>query len=273
MDKSAIEKIQEHTALQGFQASLDAAHTLSPLVAMPEGYLFTDLERYMPTRTRLKGVMKTSDLYSFGLYVSKHADEHSECFINRNAMAAKVIFDFGSKDAPLHCAHTCRLALLKTPAFETVQDAVGHRFSQKDLAEWLEDWRDYIQVLGHNGEDISLGLAIAAVRRLKIEQHTVSGHEVHATRSSRSVLDEIEASSDTGLPEAIAFTCTAYEGLGARTFVLRVSVIASHEKPQFSLRVVAMDNHLDDMAHEFSKMVETRLEGLSIVPVLGSFEA
>jgi len=259
--------------LQVLQASLDDAESLVPLVALPDGYSFKDLESFMPTRTRFRGKMETSDIDSFELYVTRHADADSACFVNRDAMSAKVFLDMGGKNKPLHCAHTCYLSLMKSPEYKAVGHVHGDRFSQKDFAEWLEDWQGNIQVVGKGGDDIALGMAVAAVRRLKIEQHTTSGHEVQATRSSRSVLEEVEATSDTGLPEAIKFTCKAYDCLKERTFVLRISVITSHEKPEFSLRVLAFDTHKDAMAHEFADLVEARLAESMIVPILGSFNA
>lgn len=53
----------------------------------------------------------------------------------------------------------------------------GDRLSQKQIAEWLEDWSDLLLAFDTEGTTMDISKAAQAVRRVTIQQTNQAEHE------------------------------------------------------------------------------------------------
>lgn len=271
MDNSAIKQIQQAQTTDAIQAAIGLLNTSEPMVAVPNDFAIKSLEQHMPNRSRFRGSFETNTMGAFSDYTKEHKQGCASCFVNGDSMKAKVIFDIGDKDTAGHCDHTALIQAIKLCDYSALLRINGDTLNQKELAEWVEDWADNITMIDKAGGEIDTGLAVAAIRTLTITSKQESSHVEETLRSNRSVMEEIEADGGDSLPHAISFRCKPYECIDFRNFVIRVSVLKSHEKPRFSLRVIQLELHQEQMANEFSELVKTSLEGTDIKTYMGSF--
>ena len=233
--------------------------TYFPTRVLPKDMGLHSLEEHMEFRNHYRAKMLTNSVPDFVNYFTTNNGEN--CFIDAEEMRAKTIFDIGTIEEPKHCKHVAYLELKKTAAFKELEKANGNHFSQKDMAEWIEEWNDLISasedVKGE--EDIALSKAIAAIRRVTIEEITKSDHGQSNFKSDRSTLESIEAKSDEALPSFFHFTCTPYEGLKENTFTLRMSILKSHGSPGFVLRVLRYEAIEEELANEFKDLLVKEL--------------
>ena len=119
---------------------------------------------------------------------------------------------------------------------------------------------------------MSIVKAIAAVRTITIKASSESDHAVSETRTSRSAMDQIEATSKETLPASLVFSVVPYEGLSARNITLRVSVITSGAQPMLKLRWVGEEVQREEIAREFKTALQDNI-GTNTNLVLGAFDA
>ena len=79
------------------------------------------------------------------------------------------------------------------------------------------------------------------------------------------------ASSKEPIPELVYFKCTPYEGLEERTFVLRVSILTTDDKPRLVLRIQRLQLHVEQMASELAQTVSDQLVAEHIAVVRGTY--
>ena len=273
MDSSAIKQIQESHAASQLNETVAGHNTVAPLVALPSGFDIESLEAHMPNRSRFRGCFSTSMMDDFAAYAKQHNQDSSSCFVEGNLMRASIFFDLGNVRKPGHCSHKAIMEVERLCDYSALLRVDGDTFTQKTFAEWVEDWRDNITMLDSNGGEIETGLAVAAIRLLTIQSMQSSTHTDGDLRSSRSALEEIEADGGDNLPHSFSFRCKPYECIDFREFVVRVSVLTSHEKPQFSLRVIQLELHKEEIAKEFAGLVKDSLEGSEITTYMGSFSS
>lgn len=171
---------------------------------------------------------------------------------------------------PGHGDDKAQLTLVPTAAYKSIQQYTGKRLSQRDLAEWLEDWAENLKVTDANGNDMNTSSAIAAVRNITIKALAESNHKEHNFGATRSALEEIEASSQAVLPGEIHFTLTPYEDLPSITIILRLSVFTSDDKPALKLRWVGEGAQREAIAQSFKQTLAGQL-GDAASLTLGEF--
>lgn len=245
--------------------------TYSPTAILPEGAKIIDLEKYQVGRTRFRGVLSTNSLVDFSAYVTERAIEGARGFIDQDEMACTLIFNLGTDVAPGHADDRAVLRLKPSAGYKAVQAVPGRAMSQKDLSDWIEDWNASLSATDDAGQTMSIVKAIAAVRTITIKASSESDHAVSETRTSRSAMDQIEATSKETLPASLVFSVVPYEGLSVRDITLRVSVITSGAQPMLKLRWVGEEVQREEIAQEFKAVLQEKI-GTSAALSLGAFD-
>ena len=92
-----------------------------------------------------------------------------------------------------------------------------------------------------------------------------------STRTSRSAMDQIEATSKETLPASLMFSAVPYEGLSVRNITLRVSVITSGAQPMLKLRWIGEEVQREEIAQEFKSVLDAQI-GTATQLTLGIFD-
>lgn len=263
----ALEAGQEITAAK--DAIWAAAHSPTAVVALPDSMVLRDLEAYLPQRRRMRGTMSTCFVSPFAAYAEANAAVGAAIFVNPDQMTATAVLDLGTPDEPGHADNKAKLELNKTAAYAALLTMAHGAQSQKDVAEFLEDWADHLQCANADGA-VQLPLAIAAVRKITIESAQKVHSEEQSLSSSRSAFESIKASSTDPLPTTVQFTCHPYADLSKRTFVLRLGVLTSESKPKLTLRIQKIEEHKEQMANELADLVAASV-GNAITVLIGSY--
>lgn len=272
LDSSAIQEVQK-LAISGLSLnSIDA--TACPTALIPNNAEIQSLERYSLERFRFRGAMTTTSIDDFVRYSTGYADasEPARCFIDADSMSAKSIFNIGTLESPGHADNVAGITLKKTAPFRALVNIDGNRLSQKLIAEWLEDWSDYLTAFDADGNTMPITKAVQAVRRITIEQATNADYEDGDFSANKSLMQSIEAKSKDVMPVAFEFKCVPYEGLGERAFSLRNSLLTSNE-PCFVLRIVQLEAQEESIATEFRDLLIEKFDGKPVETFIGNFNA
>lgn len=272
LDASAIEKIQDLTLASHTLEALK--FTACPSVALPENVSIRNLEKYNENRFRFRGEMVTTSIADFVKYSIQNAiDIGVSCFINAENMKAVTIFNIGNPTKPGHADHKAILSLKKTAPFKALLNINGDKNRQKELAEWLEDWKDYLTAFDADGNAMDIKKAVAAVRSITIESLSSAEHEDNDFGAKRSIMQSVEAKSKNIMPAAFEFKCVPYEGLNERRFSLRYSVLTGADVPVLVLRIIQLEAQEEAMANEFRDLLICYFEDQPIDTFIGQFEA
>lgn len=268
LNGSAIQQIK--TLLLTAAVSDAIKNTDCPAAAIPDGVELESLEAFNANRFRFRGALQTSSIADFVRYSIGFKGEGIRCFIDADKMAAKSIFNIGTEEQPGHADNHATLNLKKTAPFTALLGINGDRRRQKELAEWLEDWADYLTGFDIDGNVMSAKSSAAAVRRITIETLQSVDNEVGDFSGKKSVMESVEAKSKDIMPVAFEFKCVPYEGLNERAFSLRLSITAS-DTPVLTLRIVQLENVEEKIATEFRDLLNDEFDGTSIETFIGKF--
>lgn len=265
LNKDTLELIIANAAAA---QALPQTHT--PAVALPDGVTVRNLEQYAANRARFRGELATSSIKDFAEYVNMHTHpiEQVAAFVDQDSMRCRVFFNLGDQEKPGHGDDTAMLKLKPTAAYAALQAIAGKAMSQRDLAEWMEDWAHLLKAFDGD-KDLSVLQAIAAVRNITIKAGMERTHSESNFGGSRSAMDEIEAKSQDTLPTELSFTTVPYEGLLPQTITLRLSVITG-DKPQLKLRWVREEAQREEIAQDFKRVIQAEIGGTARV-TLGTF--
>lgn len=228
-----------------------------------------DLEYLMAQRLRYRGKLETNSLADFVAYVQKNAQTTADAFVDIESMSAKAFFNLGNATSPGHGDFTASLKLPATAAFAALCKVDGLKKSQKELAEWLEDWNEFI-VPEYSTGDTNLARAISAVRKLSIKAKAEMTSVANNLSSARSALEEIDAQSSNDLPDGFNFVCEPYLGLMSRKFRLSISVIGGDDKPALVVRWQQREATVEKIAQEFKAVLADQM-GASATLTIGKF--
>lgn len=272
LDGNAIQEVQK-LAIAGLSiGNIDA--TECPTALVPENAQIESLERFNSQRFRFRGTMTTTSIDDFARYSKGYASdsEPARCFIDADNMTARSVFNIGTLDNPGHADNVASITLKKTAPFRALLQIDGQRLKQKQIAEWLEDWSDYLLAFDADGKTMEISQAAQAVRRITIQQATQQDHETGDFAGKKSLMQSVEASSKDVMPVAFEFKCVPYEGLGERRFSLRNSLLTSDE-PCFVLRIVQLEAQEEAIANEFRDLLISKFDGESVETFIGNFKA
>lgn len=289
MDQNSIQLIQD-TAIAAQKANRIDTSTPAILLRDANGAQRVEsLERFDAARSRFRGTYATPSLADFAQYVIKRPG--GEGFIQPDHLSAFVIFnlhvdinDTPSELQPGHADHRAELIMKPSPAYAAMCAAdldprtrAQHQLEQKPLIEWLEDWWDYLAADYPDATDNSvtdplrMRQALNALRKVKVK---ATGESVHTDKdfgTSRSAFEDVEASSDVGLPNGFRFTCKPSEDLDERVFYLRLGVLTGEEKPKFVLRWSKREADIEAIGQNFkSKLLDAIGDKATLL--LGTFD-
>ncbi|HED4042698.1 TPA: DUF2303 family protein [Klebsiella variicola subsp. variicola] len=272
LDGSAIKQVQD-LVLSGYYME-NIQRLACPTAVLPAGTGIESLERFSSERFRFRGAMETTSIDDFVRYSSGYAKENEKarCFIDADNMLARSIFNIGTLDNPGHADNVASIKLKKTAPFRALLSINGDHLNQKQIAEWLEDWSDYLIAFDADGNTMKIAQAAQAVRRITIQQTNASDHEDGDFSGKKSLMQSIEASSKDVMPVAFEFKCVPYEGLGERAFSLRNSLLKSND-PVFVLRIVQLEAQEEAIANEFRDLLIGKFDGKPVEAFIGTFKA
>ena len=261
MDATAIKQLQESAVAAHTNTALSTL--TSQLVALPKGYELHDLERYHQHPFRFSGGFETTVLPDFVKYVKSVPDigqyGSPTVFISPHHARATAYFNLGNPESPGHGDHWAALDMPATPEWEAMRKSADTQFSQQALIEWLENWQDNVQPLTANDDAMPLKQAIAAIRTVTIKTASEMTNTEDNFRQSRSMMENIEASSRVEMPAFIDFRAEPYLGQVPITVCLRVSVLTGGEKPMFRLRPIALEKAETEALTTFASRLMTEL--------------
>lgn len=272
LDSGTFQQVKD-LVLSGYH--LNDIHGLAcPTALLPQNTSVESLERYSLERFRFRGAMDTTSIDDFVRYSVAYAleEEKARCFIDADNMLARSIFNIGTLDNPGHADNVASIKLKKTAPFRALLAINGDHLNQKQIAEWLEDWSDYLLAFDAGGNTMTIAQAAQAVRRVTIQQATQADHEDSDFSSKKSLMQSIEASSKEVMPVAFEFKCVPYEGLGERRFSLRNSLLKSSD-PVFVLRIVQLEAQEEAIANEFRDLLTGKFDGKPVETFIGNFKA
>lgn len=272
LDGVAISQIRNMTVAALSLGTVEKS--LCPAVVLPGDFDVKSLEHLQESRYRFRGAMDTTSISDFVKYSLQHGiEEGVSCFIDADEMAAKTIFNIGTIGEPGHADNTAIVSLKKTAPFASLLNVNGRKSGQKELAEWLEDWRDNLMAFDAEGDVIDIKQAINAVRKITIEASRSADHEDSDFGAKRSVMESVEAKSRDVMPAAFQFTCTPYDELSERAIKLRYSVLTGGEVPVLVLRIVQLEKLEEQIAQEFRDLLADKFEETEIQTYIGKFKA
>ncbi|EPG8295119.1 YfdQ family protein [Klebsiella michiganensis] len=272
LDSGTFQQVKD-LVLSGYH--LNDIHGLAcPTALLPQNTSVESLERYSLERFRFRGAMDTTSIDDFVRYSVGYAkeDDKARCFIDADNMLARSIFNIGTLDNPGHADNVASIKLKKTAPFRALLAINGDHLNQKQIAEWLEDWSDYLLAFDADGNTMTIAQAAQAVRRVTIQQATQADHEDSDFSGKKSLMQSIEASSKEVMPVAFEFKCVPYEGLGERRFSLRNSLLKSSD-PVFVLRIVQLEAQEEAIANEFRDLLVGKFDGKPVDTFIGNFKA
>jgi uncharacterized protein YfdQ (DUF2303 family) len=247
--KEAIEAIQHASGTIHANGAITEALGSTQVAAMPNHFALHDLERYMPTRRRARGVMETTCVGDFATYCKTHAEAGAAVFLSQKLMAATAVLNLGGAAEPGHADNLAKFTPLRTAAYSALRAAAnGASLTQARAAEFLEDWVHMI-ACSRDGESIPTAHAISAIRCITIESARSVEASDQQLSATKSAFESVKASSKNTLPTLIRFACEPYHGMDDRTFTLRLGVLTG-DKPSITLRIVNLEEIEEDMAFE-----------------------
>ncbi|MFN7155056.1 MAG: DUF2303 family protein [Acidovorax sp.] len=262
------EGLQAYAVHQNVQ---EAIITGTGAAALADDVKVHDLEPYLPNRRRARGTMATAYVAPFAQYATAYAEPGAAVFVDAEHMAATAVLDLGTKETPGHTDHRAKLQPSKTAPYTALLAINGRLQSQQALAEFIEDWGALARLQFFNADgEISNGKALAAVRRITIENLRKVDSEEQQLSANRTAFESVKASSQEPIPTTIYYTCKPYADLEERTFVLRISIITGDKAPSLVLRIQNLEAHVEEMGKELAKLVQTAISGAMPV-LLGSY--
>lgn len=264
MDQSAIQHIEENAAAVALNGEL--LHTLFssegsvPVTALPKDFNLHSMEKYLPHRVRYRAQFVTSHPTSFANYHDQRGME-APVFVDRDRMKAVAIYNLHSGESAGHGDDTATLQLEKTAAFKDYEQFTSSgQHSQRSIAEWVEDWRDFITAIDTEGDSIPMARLIATLRNIDIESARKVNSSEGDFSATRSALESIEAKSSAGsMPKVLIFTCNPYHGLPDQEFRFRIGILTSGDKLTFSARRIQEEGDTEATAEKFCETLRAWL--------------
>ena len=271
IDKTIIEQIQSTT-----HHIKEVNNTDFPVVSKSKSLELENLEEFQKCKNQFTGTFNTSVIDDFVAYLKAHQGDN--CFINKNGMTAKTVLDLGDNDNPGHGKHKAVLSLESTAAFLSLNDMRNERHNQKDLVEWLIDWKDHVVFNDENGKPVEFKKAITAIRNITLESANKKVSDVQHFSEKKSSMENVEASTsseDGTLPSYIIFKCHPYEGINQFEFNLRISLILRADSISIMMRAIKFSAVKEDIANTFRDLLLRKFEDdkTSVNIYLGTFSA
>jgi len=277
MDSSAIDRIAQ-LATEADRANVLDTDTPAIILTSRDGTQRVEsLEHLQPGRSRLRGKFTSTALQDFADFVVTRHESAADLapaqgFIDTDKMTATVFFNLGDHEHPGHGDHLATLALKPTAAYAAMRDACSKPLGQRELHDFLEDWRDNIFPL-YNGEADAgkpYSAALAAVRDITIDTARSVNSVERDMGATRSAMESVDAKSKLVLPSGFLFKAVPFDGLQERTFTLRLGVNTGGDKLTLVLRIQQAEAITEAIAKDFRDRLAAKLGAASSL-TLGTF--
>lgn len=264
-DKDSLALLQQAQAITNANTAIVAALAAGGVISTPGDFSTQDLEKFMPQRRRARGTMETSVVADFAKYTKANKEVGAAVFIDSESMAALAVLNLGIPEKPGHADNRAKLTCKRTAAYTALRAiANGQGRTQQNVAEFFEDWPGYLEFFTETGE-VTPPKAIAAVRKITIEELKKQGTEVAQLSANRSAFESVSASSVEPIPTTIYFKCQPFADLEDRVFVLRLSILTGASVPAIALRITKQEQHDEEMAQELAKLVGDAVTDLPVL--------
>lgn len=277
LDKEALEHIGRLAIGEAGTYNVELGDTNA--IALPKDFELHNLEKYQQGRYRFRGSLTTASLADFVAFTKARKVEGLDCpgFIDADTLSAKAIFNLGTQQEPGHGDYTATLKMKETAAFAAALKADGQRFNQRDLVDFIVDWKEALTPYDAGAQPgevtyAPLTRAIEAIRAVTITSKTETESTVGDLKASASTFDEIEAKSRLGLPSGFVFNGEPYLGLSKVSFLMRLAVLPGDGRapPALQLRIVQKEALQEGIAKDFKEVLIRELEGVSVLTI-GTF--
>lgn len=277
MDDTAIKAIGDLAIAAGENTKIE---TGGRCVALPDKWNIHDLEKYQDAPNRFRGTMTTPSIEDFIAYVLRDPDG-SNAFAHRagaNAgtlapnMKATNIFNMGTQDDPDHADNRAELIIPPTPDFLRFVMASTQTHDQSELIDLFEDLGGLASFTTSTGAELTKLAAssgVNAIRKVKVTRKSEREHVHDDFKQTKSALDQVEATSDLGMPSGLLFEGELYEGLGKQSLWARLSLVANDDDPDFRLRIPRLEAALIDAERNLAQILRDRLDGVPVT--VGTF--
>lgn len=278
MDQSTVRAIGD-LAVEAQKANRIETDTPAAILRSESGgQKVVSLEQFEPGRSRYRGTFATNGLMAFAEHVVKTAEANGsqkvKTFIDPENVRATAFFNLGDFEHPGHADHKAQLTLKPTAAYAALKLATATPMNQRQLHDFLEDWRDIVvPVYGETADASRMASALAAVRSITIEQARKVNLAESDFGASRSTMESVDAKSEHTLPARFNFSAIPYEGFTQRTFVLRLGVLtgAPSEQLRLQLRVMQVEKVEEEITAEFRNLLDTQISAASDL-FIGTFQ-
>lgn len=261
-------------ALEHLESKLSAQNIapIDGMAVLPGNHQLVSTEKYQKLRNRYRGQLKTDSLNGFADYVNTFNDdpgaEQAKLFVDKQEMNAIAFFNLGTHDLPGHGDHTALLLMNPRAEYKSAVAMNGKAPSQRDLAEWLEDYAPYITAFDANNEAMTSAEAAYAVRNLTIGTTSQVESNQGNTGHAMSAMEAVEAKSRGKLPTSLTFTCIPYDGMNEQVLTIRLVTAGQKDGPMFRTRIVGYEVLQEQIATDFCLLLAEKTD---IEPVIGWF--
>jgi len=277
MDSTAVDRIGR-LAVEAAEANILTTDSPAIVLTARDGTQRVEsLEHLQPGRSRLRGKFASTSLQDFADFVVTRREVAADLapaqgFIDTDKMAATVYFNLGDHEHPGHGDHLATLALKPTAAYAAMRAACSKPLGQRELHDFLEDWRDNTFALydGATDDGKPYSAALAAVRDITIETARSVNSVERDMGATRSAMESVDAKSKLVLPSGFLFKAVPYEGLQERTFTLRLGVNTGGDKLNLVLRIQQAEAITEAIAKDFRDRLAAKLGAASSL-TLGTF--
>lgn len=268
-------------AIKKEQVALEAQAVVSrkigfPAVVLPDGYKIVELDHLNESPNHFKDHRKFGDLDEWSRYLTDNIQsdggENSSdavCFIDADNMQANATLDRGTPSDPAHCFHKADLYLKPTPENLALDEIDSRSSDQQSLAEWVEDWAHCITGVDTEGKEMNAKQIAHSFRKVTVKATATSENESGDFNQSRSVLEKIEASNQERQAAYVEMNFKPFDDLNFYNFTLRVSITGKGGEPRITLRCVGLEMIKREMAQEFKKLVNMRLDKSAVRVYVG----
>jgi uncharacterized protein YfdQ (DUF2303 family) len=262
---------------------------------MPHALLLGDkvvsLENLRPERDRFRGTFKTRSLQAFVHYVKARIEEiailnekgaqnpaltieltdSTVLFIDPEAFDATAIHNLGGIEEPGHCDDRSVLKLVKSPEWMALLAFAGQKHSQRDMADFLTDWRSIITPLFGGGgliteaeaRPVQVSAAIQALLNVKVDEKRAQQSALASHGVELSSFESVQLSSGgVELPTGFIFQLKPYEDLAWRAVTVVLTAYPADERTgiRMALRLVGLEELNKQMAVEFHELLRGQLD-------------
>jgi len=248
MERPGIDKLEELITL----AANPLPEVNTPVAVIPGSCAVVDMEKYLAAPMAFRGTMDTGRISSLMEYIDNHKSASSAVFIGED-MTVKFIADHGNEDNPGWGRHQAILSLGKMADYRELLEKNLVKFGQKSMVDFIRDHEhcltfyqdpDMVSVMSsHN--------AIKSIQRIDITNMLKTGQEEGDTHRRRSVLEEVEVSSDIKPPALMVMTCSPYAEFNEISIVCRVVVYMNSDDLKLAFRIQAIEKVEESLIQEF----------------------